>query len=204
MQFEVSTLKAILLYGSPRKKGNTFQIGQLVNKCLEKYHIESKEVIVGQLKGSNCIGCNYCMEHDRCIYQDNFSDVINEISSADIIVIASPVYFGGVTAQMKALIDRMQVLYNNKHIITGNKAILCISTAAEKKISVFDGIKRTIRYLSYIFSAFDTQYILVNDVLNIKSIEDLVDKDTVINCVDNIIKTYKPFIGEDLNAISEL
>lgn len=187
MYNEVSLVKALLLYGSPRNKGNTYQIVQLTKKVLKELNIQCNEFFLTRLHGSMCIGCDHCLEHNTCIYTDDFTKVMDTIRDYEIIVISTPVYFGGVTSQLKVLIDRMQVLYNNRDKIYKKTAVLCISTAAEKNPIVFEGIKRTLTYVSYSLGAVATEYIVVNNVFEIKTINELVDKATITKSIKNIL-----------------
>ncbi len=102
-------MKVIAFNGSPRKEGNT---NSLINMVFEELHKESIETEIYQFQGKKirgCIACMQCMKNQdkRC---GNTNDVVNEciekIQSADGVIFGSPTYFGNVTAELKALIDR--------------------------------------------------------------------------------------------------
>ena len=110
-------MKVVAFNGSPLKKGNTYDSIQVVLKQLEAQGIETELVQLGGNRVSGCIDCGYCKTHKdmTCAVRD---DVINaciaKMAGADGIIIGSPVYFGNVTTEVKALIDRSgRVTRNN-------------------------------------------------------------------------------------------
>lgn len=181
-------LKAMLLYGSPRVNGNTGQILRLIKEILTSCQINCKEIFLAKTEGSMCSGCDWCADHKHCIYTDDFSQIMGTIPDYQLIVIASPVYFGGVTAQLKRFVDRMQVLYQHRERNTAKPVILCVSTAAEARTDVFDGIKRTMKYVSYSLGAVHTAYILVNQAEEIRDIDTLVERETVKQTIHDILR----------------
>ena len=104
----------IVLSGSPRKGGNTDLLVDAFVKGAEKNN--NVEVIsVADYKVNPCIGCNSCFDregHD-CFQQDDMQVVYDKLKCADVIVVASPVYFYGVSAQLKAIIDRLHTPMGN-------------------------------------------------------------------------------------------
>ena len=102
-------MKVVAFNGSPRKNGNTAGSIKIVLSELEKQGIETELVQLGGNRVSGCTDCGYCKNHRdlKCAVAD---DIINEcivkMAEADGIIIGSPVYFGNVTTEVKALIDR--------------------------------------------------------------------------------------------------
>lgn len=70
----------------------------------------SNNVELLELKGKKinyCLGCNTCQKNDgTCVYKDDIPEILEKMIKADIIVLASPIYFYSITGQMKTLIDR--------------------------------------------------------------------------------------------------
>lgn len=99
--------KVLILSGSPRKGGNSdllcdaFMRGALESgNDVEKIRITEKKV-------SPCRACYYCRDHGgECIYKDDMADILQKMIDADVLVLASPVYFYSINAQLKAVIDR--------------------------------------------------------------------------------------------------
>ncbi len=95
--------------GSPRKDGNTFIMLDTVIKELEKKDIEGEVVQVGGQKIHGCVACQKCFENDdhRCVYDDDIlNSCIDRMIASDAIILGSPTYFGSLTPEIKALMDR--------------------------------------------------------------------------------------------------
>ena len=107
----------IVLSGSPRKGGNTDLLVDAFVKGAEKNN-DVEVVSVADYKVNPCIGCNSCFDkegHD-CFQQDDMQAVYDKLKCADVIVVASSVYFYGVSAQLKAIIDRLHTPMRNDSI----------------------------------------------------------------------------------------
>ncbi|MBA7653219.1 hypothetical protein ES703_61063 [subsurface metagenome] len=78
---------------------------------------EVKTIILNDLEISPCQHCDACLEAGRCRINDDMQMVYRELEDADRIVLASPIQFMGVTAQMKAMIDRCQALWARKYVL---------------------------------------------------------------------------------------
>ena len=103
-------MKVVAFNGSPHKDGNTSILINYVLGALRNEGIETEVVQVGGKKIRGCIACYKCMENlnKRCaVDNDILNECIGKFLDADGILLASPVYFTDVTAEMKALIDRV-------------------------------------------------------------------------------------------------
>jgi multimeric flavodoxin WrbA len=100
-------MKVVCLFGSPRPKGNSTLIA---NRFCDKAEQLGAKVEKFSLNKLNYRGCQACMtcktKLDKCVLKDDLSQVLDSIHDADILVLASPVYYGDVTSQMKAFVDR--------------------------------------------------------------------------------------------------
>lgn len=106
-------MKVVAFNGSPRKKGNTFQAIEMVFDVLEKEGIQTEIVQVGGMKIGPCKACNLCRKEKDGFchgYEKDKEDILNDCMSkmyeAQGVIIGSPAYFGSVTPETKALIDR--------------------------------------------------------------------------------------------------
>ena len=134
-------MKIVGICGSPRAEGNS---SFLVNEALNTAKEEGAEVEFISLSGlelNPCIACNVCKEEDECIIMDDLNDVLKKIEEADGIIIGSPVYFGGVSAQTKMLIDRSRP--SRKGFKLKNKVGGAISVGASRN----GGQETTIRQI---------------------------------------------------------
>lgn len=127
--------KVLILSGSPRKGGNSdllcdeFLRGALdAGNQAEKIFLRSKKV-------APCNACYYCSQYGgQCAIRDDMAEILDKIQAADVIVMASPVYFYSIDAQMKAVIDRCVARWTN----IPNKEFYYIMTAAEDSDTVMD------------------------------------------------------------------
>jgi len=101
-------MKVIGICGSPRRGGNSEILLDIFLKCLEKKGFETKKFILNEMKFIPCQECEEIRKDGRCKIQDDMQMLYPEIESADVIVIASPIFFGSVSAQTKMMIDRFQ------------------------------------------------------------------------------------------------
>lgn len=104
-------MKVLSVNGSPRKGGNTASMLDRVCKPLADAGAEIDEVFLHELDFGPCIACNVCMKmkdnHCHGYKDDDCNDVIDRVIASDMILLGSPVYFGSVTGQMKAFMDRV-------------------------------------------------------------------------------------------------
>ena len=105
----------VVLSGSPRKDANT---DTLVAAFVEGAKSSGKNVTVfraADMKIGGCLGCGHCFEKSgTCVQKDDMIQILDAMKSADALVLASPVYFWGVTAQLKLAIDRTYALLRTK------------------------------------------------------------------------------------------
>ena len=100
-------MNILILSGSPRKGGNTdLLVDAFAKGASPRHHVEV--VSVHDYKVNPCIGCNSCFTREdyKCCQKDDMQIVYEKMVNAEMLVIASPVYFYGLSAQLKAVIDR--------------------------------------------------------------------------------------------------
>jgi len=104
----MSKIKVVAFNGSPRSKGNTSLLIQEVFTVLEQNGIETELIQVGNKLVHGCTACGKCREaqDQKChIKNDLLNECIQKMIEADAIILGSPVYFGDITSELKALID---------------------------------------------------------------------------------------------------
>ncbi len=109
-------MKVLGIYGSPRKGGNT---DQLLDQALEgarRAGAETEAVYARRLEMSGCLECGGCDDTGACVVQDDMQTVYPLLEEARIILLASPIFFYGLTAQAKALVDRSQALWSKRKL----------------------------------------------------------------------------------------
>jgi len=101
----------LILKGSPRKNGNSATLADQIFAGAKKAGAEVESVFLSGLEINPCDACDACQEgQEGCIVQDDMQSLYPKLKGADVIVIASPIYYFTITAQIKAFIDRWYAL----------------------------------------------------------------------------------------------
>ena len=109
--------KLLAIAGSPRKGGNTDHLLQEALRAANQAGMDTLLLRVSELKISPCTACGACWKSGECVQQDDMQTVYTHLLDSHYIVIASPLYFMGVSSQLKALIDRCQALWARRYIL---------------------------------------------------------------------------------------
>lgn len=102
-------MKVVSFNGSPRKEGNTYLLILKVFEELHKEEIDTEYIHIGGKPFRGCTACYKCFENQdkKCVLpEDGLNFYLEKMVEAEGVILASPVYFGNVTPEMKALIDR--------------------------------------------------------------------------------------------------
>lgn len=121
----------LILNGAPRKNGSTASLVKAFAEGAIASGNEVREAYIHGMGVQSCLGCDACMQtHAGCVQKDEgMARIYENLDWCDTIVFASPVHFGYLTAQLKAVIDRMWAWFNLPgHFGTKKKTVL-ISTA---------------------------------------------------------------------------
>ena len=175
-------MKLLVLLGSPRKGGNTETLARKVAEVVEKGGGSADFIRLNELKLRPCQGCGGCEKSGVCVIKDDMTAIYEAADDADRLLLVSPVYFYGLTAQCKICGDRFQARWARKYLLKkrfreneGRKGYL-ISAAATKGSKIFECSQLTTQY---IFDAIDVEYggeLLVKGVDNRKAILELPDE----------------------------
>mgnify|MGYP004485566275 FL=1 len=123
--------KVLILEGSPRRSGNSTILSDEFARGAEEAGCSVEKLRVAGKKISGCLGCNACYRNGGvCIQRDDMEEVRNKMLAADVIVLASPIYFYSMTSQMKAVIDRTYAFYQQLEGKTFYFIISCGATEA--------------------------------------------------------------------------
>lgn len=136
-------LKDILvLMTSPRKNGNTGRLTDaFIQGAIKKGHnirifYSSNQIV------NPCIGCQYCVSHNgKCVQVDDMQEIYTAFEKADVVVLASPLYFHSISAQLKIIIDRLYAVGSYKSFEYDRKESVFLMTCMESDDSVFDQAK---------------------------------------------------------------
>ena len=159
----MDNIDIMALYGSPRANGNTEII---MNKFLQGAASEGAKVdrlYIRKERIEPCRECLTCFQSGQCVIADDMQRIYPRLLAADIVVLASPIFFYGVAAGAKALIDRAQTLWARRYVLKdptlgegGKKREgFFISVGGTKGPRMFEGAILTVKYF---FDAFNTRY----------------------------------------------
>jgi multimeric flavodoxin WrbA len=106
-------MKVVAIGGSPRLQGNT---NYLIDQALEELvsrGIETEKIVLNEYKVGPCQAHAHCASVSECLQKDDGQRILEKFSQADGVILASPVYFGTISAQMKAFMDRSFFLFRH-------------------------------------------------------------------------------------------
>ncbi|MGL4336074.1 MAG: flavodoxin family protein [Turicibacter sp.] len=138
--------KVLVLSSSPRKWGNSDMLcDQFIQGATESKHVVEKIFLRDKTIGY-CVACDYCKHHHgHCVHKDDRKDFLKKLISADVIVMATPVYFYTMDAQMKTLIDRTVARYTE----INHKEFYFIVSAADTNKHAMDRTIEGFRGFTY-------------------------------------------------------
>lgn len=111
-------MNILLLNGSPRK-GNTFSALEKLKQGLQNIKdLQINQIDTSKVSVSPCIACEKCKQHHKCIFNDDTNSVIDAIVDADAVIFATPVYWWGITSQLKLIIDKF---YSRQEQLSAHK-----------------------------------------------------------------------------------
>lgn len=152
------------IYGSPRKGGNTDLMLDAFLEGAAAAGADIERLYVRELELKGCIACGHCDRKGFCIQKDNMQMVYPLLEKATRVVVASPVYFYGVTGQLKLLVDRSQAVYM-KHELAGKEGREAAQGEAGNGFLIAAGATKgkrlfecTILSVRYFFDALNMHY----------------------------------------------
>ena len=127
--------KVLILSGSPRKGGNSDILCDEFLRGAQESGNQVEKIRVSAKKIAPCAACYYCRDHGgECARQDDMAEVLQKMIDADVIVLASPVYFYSIDAQLKTVIDRTLARW----LEVKNKEFYYIVTMADESVTSAD------------------------------------------------------------------
>lgn len=154
-------MKILGIMGSPRIKSNTDLLLDEALKGAQSQGAEVEKIVVDRLNLSPCREYYGCLRDGNCVIRDDMDEIYPKLLDADVVIVASPIFFYGLTAQIKALIDRCQALWARRYVLkqrlpNSARRGAYISVGATKGKKLFDGAKLTVQYF---FEAIGVKYV---------------------------------------------
>jgi multimeric flavodoxin WrbA/protein-tyrosine-phosphatase len=159
------------LQGSPREGSNTDILLSTFLERAKKLGAGTEKIDIAGKKIEPCRECGTCERKGFCIIDDEMQDIYPLLRKADLVIMATPIFFYGATAQMKALIDRSQALWSRTYVYNlkdpgrkWRKGFL-LAVGATKGKNLFEGVNLTAKYF------FDAVGASFNGTLGYREIE---------------------------------
>ncbi|PLX22745.1 MAG: hypothetical protein C0599_05680 [Salinivirgaceae bacterium] len=147
-------MKVLSIIGSPRKKGNTSLMSDMLFERLGHTKYDLEKIFLADLEVNPCTDCRACKEGELvCTVKDDMPDLYQKIEQSEILVIGTPIYWYGPTAQMKAMLDRFRPYFYNEKL-KGKKVALLLPAG-----SGHGDCELTISMLKRMSSALEMQYL---------------------------------------------
>lgn len=125
--------KILIITGSPRKNGNSNTLVEHFIKGAEEQGHKVFRFDSAFKTVHPCIACNKCGMNGDCIFNDDFNYVRENIVDADMVVFATPMYYFGVSTQIKAVIDRFYSINGQIHVPKQAALIMTYANTAEEE-----------------------------------------------------------------------
>ncbi|MDE5745356.1 MAG: flavodoxin family protein [Paramuribaculum sp.] len=100
-------MKILVINGSAHLNGCTDRALREVETTLSELGVEYERINIGNKDIRGCIGCNFCREHKRCVFNDIVNEVAPKFAEADGIIVGTPVYYAGANGQVLSFLDRL-------------------------------------------------------------------------------------------------
>ena len=138
-------MKIVAIVGSPRITGNTSYLVDQALKEAASHGVETEKIMLCQYRINPCLGHDDCASFSTCKHEDDAPMILDKFSQADGIILATPVYYYSMTAQMKTFIDRNYFLYTHDIPLKAKCLGLIVVAGGE-------GIDPTVRALKRCFN----------------------------------------------------
>ncbi len=153
-------MKVLGIMGSPRIKSNTDLLLDEALKGARNEGAEVEKIVVDKLDIAPCKEYLGCFKDGNCVIRDDMDKIYPKLLEAGVVIIASPIFFYGLSAQAKALIDRCQALWARKYILKqklpdGGREGAFIAVGATSGKRLFEGSILTVKYF---FKAIGVEY----------------------------------------------
>ena len=143
-------MKILVLTGSPRKNGNSATLANHFIKGAKEAGHSVERFDAAFKKVHPCIACNSCGMDGPCVFKDDFEFVRKHIIDADCVVFATPMYYFGISSQLKAVIDRFYAINGQIHV--PKKAVLLMTyanSAASEAVPIKSHYEVLLKYLGW-------------------------------------------------------
>ncbi|MCR5515777.1 MAG: flavodoxin family protein [Lachnospira sp.] len=133
-------MKILVLNGSPRLNGNTARMVKTFHQAAEKHGHQVKIFNVCKMNIKGCLACEYChgKGHGKCVQKDDMQEIYAELNDTEMLILAAPIYYHGISGQLKCVIDRFYSALYPTAPATLKKVAMFLSSGDD---NMYDGAK---------------------------------------------------------------
>lgn len=154
----------LILTGSPRPNGNSFILADAFAKGAEAAGHTVRRFDTAPAEIDGCRACNQCFKHgNACVFDDDFNILAPRLEEADVLVLATPLYWFSFPSQLKAALDKLYSLLVGKRSLNIRECVL-LATAETEDTEDFAGIVRSYELIADYLHWKDRGKILVPNV----------------------------------------
>jgi multimeric flavodoxin WrbA len=149
-------MKVLAIMGSPRLGGNTDTLVEAVLRGAAGAGAETEKVLANKLVIAGCQACDSCKKTGRCRIQDDMQPLYDKLLAADALILGTPIYFWGPSAQLKPIIDRWYALDQDapRAKLAGKRVLLvcpCGDADPETARPTVDMLRIATTYMGMVF-----------------------------------------------------
>lgn len=135
-------MKVLVINGSPHPQGCTDRALREVENTLNSLGVETTRINIGNKDIRGCIGCGYCRQHGKCVFDDQVNATAPLLAEADGMIVGTPVYYGGANGQTHSFLDRL--FYSTMGTVdkTMKVGATVVSSRRAGSTSAFDDINK--------------------------------------------------------------
>ncbi|MBM4284852.1 MAG: flavodoxin family protein [Deltaproteobacteria bacterium] len=176
------------IWGSPRRGGNSEVLLDAFLKGAAEGGAEIERVALRELKISPCLEIYHCFKEGTCPIKDDMLPLYDKLLAADVVVLATPIFFYGVSAQAKIMIDRTQALWARRYVLKRDfpgperQGVLLCAAATHGRL-LFVGARLTAKYF---FDAINVTYAAEILVRGVDEKGAMLEKTDVLEAAGNL------------------
>jgi NAD(P)H-dependent FMN reductase len=181
-------MKFLAIWGSPRRGGNTEIILDAFIDGAAQAGAEVEKLALRELKISPCQEIYHCFKDGTCPIKDDMVPLYDKLIKADVVVLATPIFFYSVSAQAKAFIDRTQALWARRYITKQDfpgpeRQGVLLATAATHGKLLFVGARLVTKYF---FDAINVSYAAEICVRGVDAKGDILNQPDVLSAATDL------------------
>lgn len=133
-------MKILVLNGSPRPNGNTAGMVKTFYQAAKEHGHQVKMFNVCKMNIKGCLACEYChgKGHGQCVQKDDMQEIYAELNDTEMLILAAPIYYHGISGQLKCVIDRFYSALYPTAPATLKKVAMFLSSGDD---NMYDGAK---------------------------------------------------------------